>query len=256
MSSGSHQNYTRMWANALPAGVPIVSVDYRLAPQNAFPSAINDVWQVYYWLMAGGGQAHLGLPKIDKIILVGDSAGGNLVAAVTIMAIQRGFRVPDGLILCYPALCLSRQVFTPSLLFAIDDPILPYSFLKMCLDSYVGDFSQHPHCNPHINPYLSPGIASDEVLSKFPKTRIMVGANDPLRDESFKFTLRLATLGIDVFLREYLYMPHGFLNYNAPLLGMKEESNEGINQCSKWLLDFLLNDPEDLISYSQHQNQI
>lgn len=57
----------------------------------------------------------------------------------------------------------------------------------------------------------------------------MVASNDPLRDESFKFTLRLAKLNRDVKLKEYMYMPHGFLNYNAPMLGMKDESNECIN---------------------------
>lgn len=57
----------------------------------------------------------------------------------------------------------------------------------------------------------------------------MVASNDPLRDESFKLSYRLAMLGIDVYLREYMYLPHGYLNYNAPLLGMKEESNETIS---------------------------
>ena len=82
--------------------------------------------------------------KPKKIILVGDSAGGNLVLSTAIMAVERNFRVPDGLILCYPALALSKFKFSPSLLLAIDDPMLPYPFLKMCLDSYVGDFSKHP----------------------------------------------------------------------------------------------------------------
>ena len=76
----------------------------------------------------------------EKIILVGDSAGGNLVAALTIMAIERSYRVPDGIILAYPALNLSKFEFTPSLLLAIDDPILPYPFLKMCIDCYVGEY--------------------------------------------------------------------------------------------------------------------
>jgi acetyl esterase/lipase len=71
----------------------------------------------------------------------------------------------------------------------------------------------------------------------------MVAQNDPLRDESFKFTLRLAKLGQDVILKEYCYLPHGFLNYNAPLLGMKEESNETIRQCIKWFKDFMYNEP-------------
>jgi acetyl esterase/lipase len=75
----------------------------------------------------------------------------------------------------------------------------------------------------------------------------MVAANDPLRDEGFKFTLRLARMGVDVFLKEYTYLPHGFLSYNAPLLGMRDESNEGINQCVRWIQDMILNEPEDLI---------
>ena len=73
-------------------------------------------------------------------MLVGDSAGANLVAGLTAMAITRGARVPDGLVLAYPALDLRKTMFTPSLLLAIDDPILPYPFLKMCIDSYLGDF--------------------------------------------------------------------------------------------------------------------
>ena len=57
----------------------------------------------------------------------------------------------------------------------------------------------------------------------------MVAANDPIRDESFNFTYKLAKLGLDVKLKEYLFMPHGFLNYNAPLMGMRDEANETIN---------------------------
>ena len=144
MSSGSHQSYTRVWANE--TGVPVFSVDYRLAPANAFPAALNDVWQVYYWIVENA-EAFLGI-KPEKIILVGDSAGGNLVAAITLMAIKRNYRMPDGLIMCYPALSLCKELFTPSLLLSVDDPILPYPFLKMCIDSYVGDFSDQPQCNP------------------------------------------------------------------------------------------------------------
>ena len=117
MSSGSHQTYTRIWANEL--NVPIFSVDYRLAPQDQFPAALNDVWQTYYWLVLNA-ESRLGI-KPDKIILVGDSAGGNLISAVAIMAIERGFRKPDGLILCYPAMSLSKLRFTPSILLAVDD---------------------------------------------------------------------------------------------------------------------------------------
>lgn len=81
---------------------------------------------------------------------------------------------------------VSKNSFNPSLLLALDDPILPYPFLKMCIDSYVG---HAPDLS--TNEYLSPLLASDATLSKFPPTRIMMGSNDPLRDDSFKFTLRL-----------------------------------------------------------------
>ena len=49
MSSDSHQSYTREWAKQL--NCPIISIDYRLAPQNTFPDQLNDCWQVYYWLV-------------------------------------------------------------------------------------------------------------------------------------------------------------------------------------------------------------
>ena len=77
------------------------------------------------------------------------------------MAIERGFRIPDGLVLCYPALSLSKLKFTPSLLIAVDDSLLPYPFLNMCLESYVGDFTNQPQCNPDKQQYLSPNLAKD-----------------------------------------------------------------------------------------------
>jgi len=49
MSSCSHQNYTRIWANSLE--IPVFSVDYRLSPESRFPDALNDCWQVYFWLL-------------------------------------------------------------------------------------------------------------------------------------------------------------------------------------------------------------
>jgi len=77
------------------------------------------VWQVYYWLVLNA-ESTLGI-KPAKIILIGDSAGGNLISALTAMCIERDFRRPDGIVLCYPALSLSKLRFTPSVLLAVDD---------------------------------------------------------------------------------------------------------------------------------------
>ena len=74
-----------------------------------------------------------------KIILVGDSAGGNLVAALTNLLISFKLKIPDGIVLVYPAMNLNYYNFTPSLLTSLNDMILPHTFLKICLSAYLKD---------------------------------------------------------------------------------------------------------------------
>ena len=102
MSSRSHQTYTRKWANALK--VPIFSIDYRMAPDHPYPAGLDDCWQAYMFILTFIEKYYNVVP--NKVVLVGDSAGGNLVAALTIQAIKAGVRVPDGILLAYPALSL------------------------------------------------------------------------------------------------------------------------------------------------------
>lgn len=103
----------------------------------------------------------------------------------------------------YLALNLSTKCFSPSLLFALDDQIVPFTFLKMCLKLYLSD----ERCQPEIDPFISPILASDEVflnklfnhllfifiklLSFFPPVRIMSGSLDPLHDDCWRFTEKL-----------------------------------------------------------------
>ncbi len=67
----------------------------------------------------------------------------------------------------------------------------------------------------------------------------MIAQNDALRDESLQFTLNLAKSGVNVKLIEYAGMPHGFLNYNSHVLGMRDESNETIYQCARWIKELI-----------------
>ncbi len=181
MSSFSHSTYLRQWA--IGTDVPIFSIDYRLAPEHPYPKALDDCWQAYFWIIKHAEEL-FGLPP-RKVILVGDSAGGNLILGITLRAIHTGFQRPDGLILCYPALNLSLNTFNPSHLISLEDLILPYSFLKICLQLYVAEG------DPDTDPFLSPILISDEDLRHFPPVRIMIAGKDPLRDDSFKFALRL-----------------------------------------------------------------
>jgi len=125
MSSSSHQNYTRVWANNLE--IPVFSVDYRLSPDHRFPDALNDCWQVYVWLLEQG-ERRLGFP-IKEIVLAGDSAGGNLIASLTTLCIKKNYKRPLSLVMSYPATYVSNKRFVPSLLLSLDDILLPSRFL-------------------------------------------------------------------------------------------------------------------------------
>ena len=121
-----------------------------------------------------------------KVILVGDSAGGNLVAALTNLLIKNKLKIPDGICLVYPALNLNYNNYTPSLLTALDDMILPHTFLKICLSSYIKSGN-----SPESDPLLSPIVAGDDIFKKYPKTRIFVGSKDPFHDDCCRLTEKL-----------------------------------------------------------------
>ena len=126
MSSNSFQIWTRQWAKDIK--MPIFSIDYRLAPENQYPAAVEDWWEAYRWIVLYGFQ-YLNI-KPSKIILVGDSAGGNLICGITILAIQNNFRIPDHLIWAYPGLDFSTNRFYPSLLNGITDIMLNVNLSK------------------------------------------------------------------------------------------------------------------------------
>ena len=177
MSSSSHENYTRKWSNVLKC--PIISVDYSLAPENPYPVALNELYYTYLWIIDSSKI------KIKKLILAGDSAGGNLAAALISMLIINKKKLPDLLLLSYPALHLSINTMSPCMLLSLDDVVISHSLLQASLDSYLAGLSGDEHF------LASPGLIQSEVLKYFPKTRIYLGSTDPLRDQSFRFLLRL-----------------------------------------------------------------
>ncbi|PAA64049.1 hypothetical protein BOX15_Mlig010708g1, partial [Macrostomum lignano] len=131
-SSRSQEVYLRHWARDLDC--PIVSVDYSLAPKNPFPRALEEVFFSYAWCL--NNFRALGSTG-QRIIAVGDSAGGNLILSMSIRCVQFGIRPPDLLLPIYtPALI--RFTPSPSRLMAIMDPLLPVGILTRCLLAYAG----------------------------------------------------------------------------------------------------------------------
>lgn len=73
----------------------------------------------------------------EDIVLVGDSAGGNIIASLTGLLIKLKQRLPSGIVLIYPTLNLTFNSYSPSILASLDDAILPHTYLKLCLSSYL-----------------------------------------------------------------------------------------------------------------------
>ncbi|KAJ8273472.1 hypothetical protein GJAV_G00101980 [Gymnothorax javanicus] len=131
-TSKSHESYLRSWAQDL--GMPILSVDYSLAPEAPFPRALEECFYAYCWALK---HCHLLGSTGERVCLAGDSAGGNLCIAVAMRTLSQGVRVPDGILAAYPATLLTTYA-SPSRLLTLIDPMLPLSVLYKCLSAYAG----------------------------------------------------------------------------------------------------------------------
>ena len=200
-SSYSNQSITRKWA--IDLGTPIFSIDYRLAPEHPFPAGLDDVWQAYTWLVTHS-QTFLGKTP-TKIVLVGDSAGGTLVTAITIKAITSGFRQPDGILLINPLLSMQHSYFSTSSLLALEDLLLPYRALQIMARLYVRDMRDLDR------PLVSPVLCGEEILGKFRRTEIMIPQNDSLARDSSRFAEKLLRAGGKVHISEFPGVVHGAL---------------------------------------------
>ncbi|XP_069041394.1 hormone-sensitive lipase isoform X2 [Lepisosteus oculatus] len=131
-TSKSHEPYLKSWTQAL--GVPILSVDYSLAPEAPFPRALEECFYAYCWALKN---CHLLGWTGERVCLAGDSAGGNLCLTVSMRAASFGVRPPDGIMAAYPATLLTATA-SPSRLLTLIDPLLPLSVLSKCLSAYAG----------------------------------------------------------------------------------------------------------------------
>uniref|UniRef100_A0A8C7S3V1 Lipase, hormone-sensitive b n=1 Tax=Oncorhynchus mykiss TaxID=8022 RepID=A0A8C7S3V1_ONCMY len=135
-TSKSHEPYLKSWSQDL--GVPILSVDYSLAPDAPFPRALEDCFYAYCWAIKNH---HLLGWTGENVCLAGDSAGGNLCITTSMRAASHGVRMPDGIVAAYPAILLTAYA-SPSRLLTLFDPLLPLSVLSRCLSAYAGTTKQ------------------------------------------------------------------------------------------------------------------
>mmetsp|Transcript_752 Transcript_752/g.627 ORF Transcript_752/g.627 Transcript_752/m.627 type:complete len:140 (+) Transcript_752:614-1033(+) len=133
----------------------------------------------------------------------------------------------------YPALACGMSLFSPSILFSLDDPILNTSFMYICREEYTED---ELHDRQHYT--LSPKLIPKEILEKFPPTRIIIAGLDPLRDESIRFVHKLAVADVNIQATEYRYLTHMCLGHNKEPFDLREASKM-LEQCTFYLSEMI-----------------
>jgi len=179
---------------ALRSGCTLVSVDYRLAPEHAFPAAADDAYDAFVWAQSAeyGGK---------PVVLAGDSAGGNLAAVTALRALHAGDRMPVMQVLIYPVVdCdLDRGSYHEfeGTEFIVNRPDMEWFWTQYAPDEAT-------RRNPYASPLRAPSLAG------LPPAYVVTAGHDPLRDEGFAYAERLLAAGVPVKHRHYPSQIHGF----------------------------------------------
>ncbi|WP_026566578.1 alpha/beta hydrolase [Bacillus sp. UNC41MFS5] len=185
----------------MESGYKVISVGYRLAPEHPFPAPLDDCYNVTKW-----AAEHKEELKWDgqNLALAGDSAGGNLVAAVSLMARDKKEFAITKQVLYYPSLDLDvsefrylSQVENGKGYFVESDQLAEYNSFYLIGDVDTG------------NPLVSP--IREENLESLSAALVITAEFDPMRDEGELFAENLKKCGVDVVTKRYEGATHGFL---------------------------------------------
>ena len=183
------------------SGYKVVSVGYRLAPEHPYPAALNDCYNVTKWVTEHKDELQW---DGQNLALAGDSSGGNLVAAVSLMAREKNEFTITKQVLLYPSLDLDFSEFRyPSL-----------------VENGTGYFVESAQLAELNSFYLSGGVDTDnplvspireENLENLPEAFVLTTEYDPFRDEGELFAENLKRSGVPVETKRYEGVTHGFL---------------------------------------------
>jgi acetyl esterase len=215
-SIDSHDPVCRSLANA--SGCKIISVDYRLAPEHPWPAAPDDCFAAVQWVAANA--TALGVDA-RRLAVGGDSAGGNLSAAVTRRSrTARGPHIAFQLLI-YPALDASMGL--PSMTQNATGYFLEKPGMEWFYGHYIPDHADV------MNPDISPLHADD--LSGLPPAYVVTAEYDPLRDEGRLYAEKLKAAGVPVEYVNYPSMIHGFFGFQAGV----DASRDAVKQAGQAL---------------------
>jgi acetyl esterase len=195
----------------------VVSVDYRLAPEHQFPAAVDDAITATKWIAANA--IKLGIDA-SRLMVGGDSAGGNLAAVVALAARDGNGPEIAGQVLIYPATDFSRK--HPSHREPETSILLTHSVIGWFMNHYMG--------SADINDWrASPARAKS--LAGLPPAYVLTAGADPLRDEGDEYAKHLKEAGVDVTYRHFGGQFHGFFTMGKLL----QQANVAASEIGVWL---------------------
>ncbi len=191
------------------AGMAVVSVEYRLAPEHPFPAGPEDAFAALGWV-AGHATSFGGDPA--RISVGGDSAGGALAAACCLMARARGGPAIRSQLLVYPA--TDHDLTRPSTSAFAEAPILTGEAMAWFRGHYF------PPGTDLSDPRASPGLAADHT--GLPPACVLTAEIDPIRDSGEAYAATLARAGVLTTAKRYLGIFHGFFTMGASMAKTRE----------------------------------
>ncbi|MBA3957406.1 MAG: alpha/beta hydrolase [Parachlamydiaceae bacterium] len=199
----------------------VVAVDYRLAPENRFPKGLEDCYAALQWA-ANHASEFNGNPQ--RISIAGESAGGNLAAAVTLMCRSRKGPKINSQLLLYPVLTcdLNEKEFKNS----ADQQFMTLDAMRMFWTMYASPEEAK-------QPYASPLKADN--FKDLPPALIISAELDPLRREAEEYAENLRKAGVKVFTKRFTGMIHSFLSVPVTLKARDDAFTEIVTQLKKSL---------------------
>lgn len=224
---GNFQNHQRLLRDLVVGSGQIgVFIEYTPLPAAKYPTQLEETYAALKWVAAHAGE--FGADG-SRIAVAGNSVGGDMTAALTLMAKDRNGPKIAYQVLFIPA--TDASVDTASYHEFGTGRFLTRAFMKYGWDLYAPDEKMRD------NPYVSPLRASKEELSGLPPALVITAENDPLRDEGEAYAHKLMNAGVDVATVRYNGMIHDFVARNA-LRGLPE-TEAAIQQASAGIRDHL-----------------
>jgi acetyl esterase len=196
----------------------VISVDYRLAPEHKFPAAVDDSIAATKWIAANAKQ--LGVDA-SRLMVGGDSAGGNLAAVVAIAARDGNGPAIAGQVLIYPAIDFAMT--HPSHSEPETSILLTHSVIRWFRDHYLNGAADVHDWR------ASPARA--KTLIGLPPAYVLTAGADPLRDEGDEYAKRLKEAGVPVTFRHFPGQFHGFFTMGKLL----QQANVAASEIGAWL---------------------